>query len=292
MLSYIESKEAVFIFITFLIGRYSPHYEDTLTYPGENWDYCRNVNINPDTIIQIVYSIFKNSIEQHSENQLNLNNKSFVENNVIINTDWKSEQTEKQDKINNNNDNNSNCSLSERDLNCIKNSDFLKIAFKFNKKYYTEIIKHLCKNNKEFSIDCSIQLTEFLDDVLTISGNEIIEIINCISPLLEIEDEYQLLRFGIILGYPQLIIDEATVETKFANFGYNAMIDIFSRIIEVKNSVGNKNSVCLMKKVFDCYSKDADFIEIYLVLIQAAVGNLALLKYLRAFICEDYIGEE
>lgn len=291
---YIASKEVVFILITFLLGRDSPHYIDTLNYEGENWDYCRNTYINPDPIIQLVYSIFKKYKEEENkaENQMNLKEISLANNTNTVNQNDNNSEEPKFDNFYIKKHIKNTCLLSERDLNCLKNSVFLKQVFKSNKKLYTEIIAVLSKNDKEFSIEICSQITKFFDDLLTISENEIIEIIKCICPLLEIEDDYQLLRYGILVGYPQLIIEEATIDTKFANLGYHSMEDVYSRIIEVKNSISIKNSTCLMKKVFDSYSKETVFIEIFLVLIEAAVANFSLLKYLRAFTCEDYIGEE
>ncbi len=249
----------------------------------------------------MVYSIFKKSHELQTENK-QLNFRQQQQNSYENNKNNKSNeinqaqaQAEGENESNNNNDyiSKSCCLLSERDLNCMKNPSFLKLAFKSNRKFYTELITILSsENDKEFTIKCCTQLTLFIDDVLTLSQSDLVQIVNCVLPLLAIEDEYQLLRFGILLGFPQLIIEEATVETKFANLGFNSMTDSYSKIIEVKNSVNIKNSASLMKKAFECYSKDAVFIEIFLALIQAAIGNLALLKYLRAFICEDYIGEE
>lgn len=271
MLKYFASKEVIFIFITFILGRDSPHYQDTLISQGENWDYCRSKSVDTDPIILMVHSIFAKYIELQSENKLKSN-----------------EELEE-----NNDDNSKNLNfISERDLNCIKNSKFLKLAFKFDKKVFIDFIITFNKNNELFSMKSCVELTHYLNEILTCSSVAMTDFINCILPILEIEDEYQFLRFCIILGYPQLIIEEATLENSYANFGYHAMSDIYTRIIEFKNSVNLKNSICLLKKIYECYSKDTVFIEIFLSMIQAAVNNHALLKYLRAFTCEDYIGEE
>ncbi len=261
----------MFIFITFILGKQSPYYQDTLTYTGEDWDYCRNTNIDAKPIIQMIHCIFSKSIEMQIDN--NFDNK------------------EKEKDLNNTN---KFILISERDLNCIRNTNFLNIVYRTEKKIYSDFIANLSKFDKEFSIKICYNLINLLDGISLYSPNDIIDFINIIIPLLEIEDDYQLLRFEIILGYPQMIIEEATIENKMANFGYHNMTDVYNKIIEIKNTIDTKNTICLMKKIYDCYSKEKVFIEIFMNLIQAAVLNPALLKYLRAFIScsDDFIGEE
>lgn len=51
-------KEFIFIFVTYLLGRDSPRYEDTITKKNEKWDYYRSFPANSEDIITIITYIF------------------------------------------------------------------------------------------------------------------------------------------------------------------------------------------------------------------------------------------
>ena len=98
LIKYLSEKEYIFIFVTFLIGRESPCYQDTLTKQGENWDYGRlNIN-NPLPLIELIYNIFL-SVTSGEED-----------------TDIDSK-------------------FSERDIKCIKHPSFLKMITNPPKKF-------------------------------------------------------------------------------------------------------------------------------------------------------------
>lgn len=254
----------MFIFITFLLGHDSPFYEDTLTYQGENWDYGRDAILNIEPLIKMLFSIYtkyQELIQDFDTNNIEGDNQALI-------------------------------LLSERDLTCLKNSIFLKLVYKTEKQIYTDLLTYLNKNELEFTVHSCIEITKLIDELSIYDESEIQKLLDCIFQLLEIEDEYQLTRFGIILGYPQIIVEENNPTAKTVNFGYYNMTDFYSQIVEIKSLVNIPNTTCLMKRVFSCYSRDKIFIEIFLAMMQATITNPALLKYLRAFNCEDYIGDE
>ena len=67
MLKYFAEKETIFTFITFLLGKDSPCYSDTLK-GNENWDNGR-LNIQGcEAIIELIYDIYTNSVYNKIDN--------------------------------------------------------------------------------------------------------------------------------------------------------------------------------------------------------------------------------
>jgi hypothetical protein len=60
MLKYFADKESLYIFITFLLGKDSPCYNDTLK-GNENWDHGRSNIQGYEDIVEMIYDIFINS---------------------------------------------------------------------------------------------------------------------------------------------------------------------------------------------------------------------------------------
>jgi hypothetical protein len=66
MLSYFAAKEAIFVFITYLIGKESPCYNETFSKQSDNWDYGRPYIHNYEPVVDLIFELFMNS----SENRL------------------------------------------------------------------------------------------------------------------------------------------------------------------------------------------------------------------------------
>ncbi len=69
MLEYLVSKEIVFIFITYLLGKESPHYSDTLIKASDTWDLARGALAGQDYFIELIIDIY--TLNEKGENKVN-----------------------------------------------------------------------------------------------------------------------------------------------------------------------------------------------------------------------------
>jgi hypothetical protein len=67
MLHYFAAKESIFIFITFLMGKESPCYNETLSKQSDNWDNGRPYIHHFEPIVDLIFDIYIHS----SENRVN-----------------------------------------------------------------------------------------------------------------------------------------------------------------------------------------------------------------------------
>jgi len=249
---YFASKELVFTLVTFLLGRESPCYSDTVAKPSDNWDNNRPTFSNPLPIIEIVNAIF------------------------YLNVSWE------EDKANN-----LEVSLSDRDLKCLKHPSFLKLIYKNSQKIFCDLISKLNKNDYEFTKLSCLEITKFIDDISMYDESETFKLVNSILKILEIEDEYQILRFNILLGYPQLMVEEPNYKSNMVQFGYNLFKENQGKFIEIRGLCNIRNTSCLMKKFFSLKFREKTIIEVFLTILNASRTNLPLLKYIRNFNAED-----
>lgn len=203
-----------------------------------------------------------------------------------------SEEENKNEEINTNSQNPEikeplNSKLSERDLKCIKHPSFLKMIYKCSNKIFCDLLIKLNTNNYEFTKLSCLEITKFIDDITGYDENEIFKLVKCILKIIEIEDKYQILRFNILLGYPQLMVEEPTYKSNLTLFGSNLIRENQGRYIEIRGLYNVKNTSCLMKKIFNVRFREKILIEVFLIILQAARKNLYLLKYIRNFNAED-----
>ena len=234
------------------MGRDSPCYSDTLSKPSDNWDISRpNLN-NPLPIIEIVDAIFYLSVSSEENKAKSLEVK-----------------------------------LSDRDLKCLKHPAFLKLIYKNSQKVFCHLLCKLSKDDFEFTKMSCLEITKFIDDISMNDENETFKLVNSILKILEIEDEYQFLRLNIILGYPQLIVEEPNFKSNLPQFGYYAFKDNQGKYVEIRGLYNIRNTSCLMKKFFSLKFREKTIIEVFLTILNASRTNLPLLKYIRNFNAED-----
>jgi len=178
--------------------------------------------------------------------------------------------------------------LSERDLKCLKHPSFLKLIYKNSQKIFCDLIVKLNKNNIEFTKLSCMEITKFIDDISMYDENETFKLVNSILKILEIEDEHQFLRLNILLGYPQLMVEEPNYKSNQTRFGYNLLKENQGQCIEIRGLYNIRNTSCLMKKFFSLKYREKIIIEVFLTILNAARTNLPLLKYIRNFNSEDY----
>lgn len=58
MTDYLFQNEVIYLFITYILGRDSPYYEET-KIKADNWDIARSNMEGIDHIIQMIFSLFK-----------------------------------------------------------------------------------------------------------------------------------------------------------------------------------------------------------------------------------------
>lgn len=63
-------KELPFLFVTYLIGKDSPHYNATLTKKNERWDLSRPIPVNSELIINIVLKLYKEQQDELTQRDL------------------------------------------------------------------------------------------------------------------------------------------------------------------------------------------------------------------------------
>ena len=85
MLEYYSDKEEIYTMITFLLGKDSPCYFDSLGKNNENWGFIRQTPTNVEPIIELIFYLFKKS-KTKKETEL-------VEEEKIINYDEEDEQS-------------------------------------------------------------------------------------------------------------------------------------------------------------------------------------------------------
>ena len=234
------------------MGRESPCYSDTLTKGSDNWDTARQNLNNPLPIIEIVYAIFHLSVSWEEDKAKNIEVK-----------------------------------LSDRDLKCLKHPAFLKLIYKNSQKIFCDLLCKLNKDDLEFTKMSCLEITKFIDDISMYDENETFKLVNSILKILEIEDNYQYLRFNILLGYPQLIVEEPNFKSNLPHFGYYLFKDNQGKYIEIRGLYSIRNTSCLMKKFFSLKFREKTIIEVFLIILNAARTNLPLLKYIRNLNAED-----
>lgn len=256
LLKYLVDKEVVFIFITYLLGRDSPCYSDTLVKAGDNWDIARSNPQGYEPIIDLIYLIYRKSTD-------------FVGNN--------------QEAL----------QISDRDRKCLRHPAFIKFIYKNSSKFFSEFLVNLSTNDQSFTIQSCIEIIKYIDDITYYDESDLYKLVLAILPVLGIEDQYQLSRFCMILGFPQLTVDEPNSRSNMPFFGFHIMNDINSKVWELRSSIVLKNyNTCLIKKLSFIKGREKVAIEIFLLLLEACITNSPLLKYIRNLNLEDNSSED
>ena len=112
--------------------------------------------------------------------------------------------------------------------------------------------------------------------------NNIILYFECIEPLLAIKDKYQLSRFELLLGIPQLVDIENKYFSSFKVYDQykdKEFVQIFFR--------SSLSSFCILEEIsdnitnFEKYFRNPTICTLVYRLLRAALKNDELLKYLK-----------
>jgi hypothetical protein len=161
------------------------------------------------------------------------------------------------------------------------------MIYKSSQEIFCDLLIKLNHNNYEFTKLSCLEITKFIDDITGYDENEIFKLVKCILKIIEIEDDHQILRFNILLGYPQLIIEEPSYKSNLTLFGINLIRENQGKFIDIRGLYNIKNTSCLMKKIFSIKYREKILIEVFLMILTAARTNLYLLKYIRNFNSEE-----
>jgi hypothetical protein len=254
---YFINRAGISTFITYLLGKESPSYNETVLKQGEHWDIGRfNIGGIEETI-DLIYSLFSKTDEKPE-------NKSLEENQTII-------------------------KLSDKDKKHIKHSHFMKFLFKNNENIFSRLLLDLSYQNEEFTKKSCNEITKYIEDIGLYDDTELLKLLHAIEPLLALQDNYQKIRFEYIIGFPQIIIEEPTNKYVFPYFGFHKMRDESSKVYEYTGLTNHRLTSCLMKKLFNIRGVEKAPCEIFLNILEAADKNPYLLKYIRFMPAESII---
>jgi len=69
MQNYLNSKQAIFIFITYFLGKDSPCYDETKVKNNELWGYHRGYIAGGESMTNMIYTLFKSAVESEVINK-------------------------------------------------------------------------------------------------------------------------------------------------------------------------------------------------------------------------------
>lgn len=111
---------------------------------------------------------------------------------------------------------------------------------------------------------------------------EFIKLARSLVTILGINDKYQRIRLEAILGFPQIIIEEVSQRHNFPVFGYNKLPNCNQKWLEIKNIFNYNNfNTSLISKLYYFSSNERTICEVFLIILEAAITNHALMKYIR-----------
>lgn len=254
---YFLNRAAISTFITYLLGKESPSYNETVLKQGEHWDIGRfNIGGIEETL-DIIYSLFCKTDEKPE-------NKVLEENQAVI-------------------------KLSEKDKKHIKHSHFMKFLFKNNENIFSKLLLDLSYQNEEFTKKSCNEITKYIEDIGLYDDTELLKLLHAIEPLLALQDNYQRIRFEYIIGFPQILIEEPTNKYVFPYFGFNKMRDEGSKVYEYTGLTNHRLTSCLLKKLFNIRGVEKSPCEIFLNILETADRNPPLLKYIRFMPAESIL---
>jgi len=160
---------------------------------------------------------------------------------------------------------------------CLKSQAFLKQIFKSNIKLFSEFLITLSKDNEEFTIISCTELTSLVEDL--VDDKDLLIIYKAIIGILKLKDAYQIIRFEILFGIPQLTMENLNYVYKAPLFGYHNLKDPFGKLIDYRGTYSNKDNCGLLKKLMSLRINHL-ICDLLLSILDSASDNPELLKYL------------
>lgn len=152
----------------------------------------------------------------------------------------------------------------------------------------------LSTNDEDFTIQLCTEICKYADELNFMDTQDFTRLAKLLVPILDISDEFQRLRFEAILGFPQMIIEDVNDRYKFPLFGYNRLPNSSTKWMDIK-TIFNKQQLVpsLINRLYYFQSNERTVCEVFLVILEACLTNLALMKYIRYMPKEEPLnGEE
>lgn len=255
MVEYFVSKQAITLFVTYLIGRESPYLRE---YIDREYYNPGMVTYKIEHLVQAIFIIFKRSTDY----------KNSCKNNSSLSGQF--------------------FEISEKDSSCIRNAAFIRNLYKaIDSSHFTEFVVTLLYDNESLTYQICQEILTLLDQIRYHDFTDMSRFVTSIIPILGIEDAYQRVRFEIILGYPQLIFEDPNERHKFNVFGYRKVSDPSNRWLEIKCPISSSILVYTFVKRLYNSSNDKSSFSVFEKILQATTKNAALLKYLYHFNLEE-----
>jgi hypothetical protein len=171
--------------------------------------------------------------------------------------------------------------LSARDIKCIRSTNFLKFTFKGCERIFSNLLFYLNYQDEDFTYESCIELTKSIDDITIYNDTEFIKLANAILPLLGLKDSFQRLRFEILIGFPQLVVEENPSKYHQPLISYHVLSDDKTKHTENRGLINVRNTMTLLQKLYYLRPKGTTSIQVFLQILEACVENPELLKYIR-----------
>lgn len=163
----------------------------------------------------------------------------------------------------------------------------MKYIYKHSDKIFSSLLYYLNYKDEEFTYKSCIEITKYIDDISYYNGSEFVKLFNLILPVLSIKDNFQQIRFEIIIGLPQLVTEENPSKFSFPLIGYHVLGDDNGKYIEYKGLINIKNTCTVIRKINMLKMKGVSAIQAFLSLLNNCKDNHELLKYIRKVPSEE-----
>jgi len=157
---------------------------------------------------------------------------------------------------------------------------------------FSSFLTQLNIEDQDFTAMSCKELIKYIEEIPVTEETELLKLFSAIEHLLNIKDQCQIMRFEILIGYPQIIVDESTnPNVPFPKFGYHKITDLDSKYIEFRGLFNTYNTSCFMKKFYSL-KKSKLQVDMFLLIMNACSYNQSLLKYIFNMPSEDCKHEE
>ena len=180
----------------------------------------------------------------------------------------------------------------KNDIKCLKHPNFLKLLYRSNDKIFSSFLTRLSREDDSFTMSSCSEIIKIIDEISTNDDNELVKLFIAVKDCLNIKDSYQMMRFELIIGYPQIIVNEPINSSHiFPLFGINKFNELDQKYFDYRGLINSINTSCFMKKIYSGI-KTKVFIELFLEMLLACTYNHSFLKYLYKMPSEDTKSDE
>jgi hypothetical protein len=140
---------------------------------------------------------------------------------------------------------------------------------------------YLNYQDEDFTYESCIELTKNIDDITFYNDNDFLKLFMAMLPILSLKDQFQRLRFEILFGFSQLVIEENPPKYHQPLMGFHVLSDDKCKQMENRGLINIRNTMTVIQKIHQFRSKGATSIQVFLQLLETCIENTELLKYIR-----------